>query len=304
MTDHDFDDIADRLTQLTEPRPEPADPAAPVRVRINQRRRRRAGLALAGVAATTALAIMTGSTLAGALSGNRDPGVAGFGTPSAPSGSPSAPGSTPSQPGSTPSTPGSGTGTPENATGTATPGTPSGGPTPGESQGPGRPSVDHKKVLPAPWSAKLFTKMPDANAYRPRAYYIAEGQVPTERWALLAFSTENCLVADEGPASSFGVPYVCFPKATAKSFHLVQGHNREKGTVKIGHSMVFGVAPITARKVRITAQGGVSRLADAVATPATDKLRFFGVVIPKNDLRTVTITPLDAAGNEIAVPRS
>lgn len=294
MTDHDFDDIADRLTRLTEPRPEPADPAAPVRVRINQRRRRRAGLAFAGVAATTALAIMTGSTLAGALSGNRDPGVAGF-APST--------GQTPT-PGGTPSTPGSGTGTPENATGTATPGTPSGGPTPGVSQGPSQPSVDHKKVLPAPWSAKPFTKMPDANAYRPRAYYIAEGQVPTERWALLAFSTENCLVADEGPPSSFGVPYVCFPKATAKSFHVVQGHNREKGTVKIGHSMVFGVAPITARKVRITAQGGVSRLADAVATPATDKLRFFGVVIPKNDLRPVTITPLDAAGNEIAVPRS
>ncbi|MEU4394296.1 hypothetical protein [Kribbella sp. NPDC023855] len=297
MTDHDFDDTADlgaRLTQLTEARPEPPDPAAPVRVRINQRRRRRAGLAFAGVAAATALAVMTGSTIAGALSGNREPGVAGFGpsTSQAPT------------PGGTPSTPGPATGTPENATGTATPGTVSGAPTPGVSQGPSRPSVDHQKVLPPPWSAKPFTKLPDANAYRPRAYYIAEGQIPTERWALLAYSTEACLVADEGAPSSFGVPHVCFPKATAKSFHVVQGHNREKGSVKIGHTMVMGVAPITARKVRITAQGGVTRLADAVATPSTDKLRYFGVVIPRNDLRGVTITPLDASGNEIAVPAS
>ena len=67
--------------------------------------------------------------------------------------------------------------------------------------------------------------------------------------------------------------------------------------MKIGHSMVLGVVPITARKVRITATGGVGKLADAVATPSTDKLRYFGVVIPKNDLRGVTITPLDAAGN-------
>jgi hypothetical protein len=303
MTNHDFDDtdtdtgtteLGARLTQLTEARPEPPDPAAPIHLRIKQRRRRRAGLAMAGVAAATTLAVMTGSTLAGALSGNREPGVAGFGPSTS---------QTPS-PGSTPSTQPPATSTPSPETATASPGMPSTGPQPGVSEGPSRPSVDHKKVLPAPWSAKPFTRMPDANAYRPRAYYIAEGQIPTERWALLAYSTDACLVADEGPPSSFGVPHVCFKKATAKSFHVVQGHNREKGSVKIGHSMVMGVAPITARKVRITGQGGVSLLADAVATPSTDKLRYFGVVIPKNDLRGLTVTPIDAAGNVIRVPAS
>ena len=145
--------------------------------------------------------------------------------------------------------------------------------------------------------------MPDANAYRPAAYYVAQGKIPTESWAILS-TNESCLVADEGKAQSFGVPFVCFIDWQAgrrSDFFVTQGNTKEKSTVKIDHSLVLGAVSIEARKVRIVA-GGKTYLTDAVGTPTTDRLRFFALEIPRRDLKVTSVTPLDAAGHPAPAP--
>jgi len=198
-----------------------------------------------------------------------EPAVAGFGAPSPAAVQPSTPllPSTITTPGTTPST------------------TPT-------------PAGDHQKILPAPWSAERFTKLPDANAYQPHAYYVAKGTIPTESWAVLVYSREGCLVTDEGPAVSFGRPLICFDPPQNGTHWVVQGHGKEKNSQKIDATLVMGSAPIGARKVRITA-GGKTYTTNAVATPATDTLRFFAIVIPHRDLKITSVQPLNATGHPI-----
>jgi hypothetical protein len=69
------DDLGAKLAVLTDERPEPADPAAPIRVRIKRRRlRRRTTAAAVCAAAATAVAIV-GSSVLGSM-GSAEPGVA------------------------------------------------------------------------------------------------------------------------------------------------------------------------------------------------------------------------------------
>jgi hypothetical protein len=264
------DDLSTKLAVLTEARPEPADPAAPIRLRIKSRRRRRRGYAVVvATAAATAAVLAAGPVLGSIRSSGNEPGVAGFG--------PSIPVQT------TPTTP--------PAVEPATP--PSASPT-----------GDHKTVMPAPWSDDVFNKRPDANAYPPRAYYIAKGTIPTETWAVIAFSNWGCMVTDEGPATSFGRPYVCFNEwkpGQRVNHHVVQGYTKEKGAAKIDQTLVIGAVSADARKVVIKA-GGTTYTADAVGTPATDRLRFFALVIPRKDIRINEATPLDAAGKLADAP--
>ncbi|MEU4193964.1 hypothetical protein AB0E69_18835 [Kribbella sp. NPDC026611] len=273
------DDLTDKLTVLTDDRPEPVDPAAPIRLRIARRRRRRgATVVVASAAAVTAVALGTGPVV-GSLHASPGPSVAGF--PTAPSQLPS------KKP--TPATPSS---------------APSSSHTP--SQVPVKPGSnlgDSKTKLPAPWSAERFTKMPDANAYRPHAYYLAKYTIPTESVGVLAFSRDACIVTDEGPANSFGRPYSCFTLKPGQrsAFATATASTREKSGVKMNYTLVFGVVPLDARKVRVTAAGR-TYLTDAIGTPATDKLRFFSVLVPAMDANVTAVTPLNAAGRLAAAP--
>jgi hypothetical protein len=245
------DDLQSKFAVLTDARPEPSDPAAPIRLRIKRRQRRRRGTAAVLVTAAAVTVTLAAGPVLGAFQG--DPGGGGFAAPPTPT------------------------------------------PTPGAAQ------QIHK--LPPPWSDKKFTKMPDANAYRPAAYYVAQGKIPTESWAILS-TDESCLVADEGSAQSFGVPFACFihwPAGRKADFFVTQGHTKEKSTVKIDHTLVLGAVSTEARKVRIVA-GGKTYLTDAVGTPTTDRLRFFALEIPQRDLKVTSVTPLDAASHPAPAP--
>jgi hypothetical protein len=151
--------------------------------------------------------------------------------------------------------------------------------------------------------------MPDANAYRPKAYYIAKGETSTQNWSVLAFSdngaSAGCLVAGEGPANSFGRPYQCFdewPKGRRSNFLATQGFFKEKNTQKIDAVLVMGAVSIDARKVQVRTTGGQVYTTNAVATPASERLRFFAVVILKEDAKVASIRPIDASGRLAGPP--
>lgn len=258
------DDLSTKLAVLTEDRPEPVDPAAPIRLRIQRRRRRRGAAIVVGAAAVTAAAVAIGPLLGSLHSAGREPGVAGFAPP------------VPTQP--------------RIAT-TPKPYVP-------------QTTGDHTTVMPPPWSAEVFTKLPDANAYRPKAYYIAKGSIPTEDYGVLAFSRQGCLVTDEGPATSFGRVYVCFDDwkpGQRSDFYVAPAHSKEKSDQLLDFTLVVGATSADARKVQIRS-AGKTYTTDAVGTPATDQLRFFSFLIPKKDAKVTSVTPLDAAGKPAAAP--
>lgn len=76
-------DLGAKLAVLTDERPEPADPAATVRLRIKRRQVRRRTTAAAGCAAAAVVAVVVASSVLGSVR-SAEPGVA---TPS-PSGKP------------------------------------------------------------------------------------------------------------------------------------------------------------------------------------------------------------------------
>ncbi|MEV5966448.1 hypothetical protein AB0L70_32065 [Kribbella sp. NPDC051952] len=267
------DDLNTKLAVLTEDRPEPIDPAAPIRLRIQRRRRRRGGLIVVGAATVTAAAVAVGPLLGSLHSAGGEPGVAGFAPPvvTVPSVAPS-------------------------------PGSPVPSPV---VIGPSTAEGDSKTVMPPPWSAEVFTKLPDANAYRPKAYYIAKGSIPTEEYGVLAFSRQGCIVTDEGPATSFGRIYVCFDDwkpGQHSAFYVAPARAKEKSEKLLDFTLVVGATSADARKVRIKS-GGKTYVADAVGTPATDKLRFFSYLIPAKDAKVASVTPVNAAGKLAAAPR-
>jgi hypothetical protein len=259
------DDLSTKLAVLTDDHPEPADPAAPIRVRINRRRWRRGAAIVATTAAVSAAVLATGPILGSLRSADGEPAVAGFAPP--------VPTQTPS---STVSGPPKGT----------------------------RTLGDHTTVMPPPWSDEVFTKLPDANAYRPKAYYVAKGSIPTEDYGVLAFSRQGCIVTDEGPATSFGRVYVCFENwkpGQRSDFHVAPAYAKEKNSYLIDFTLVVGAVSADARKVQIKS-AGKTYVADAVGTPATDQLRFFSVLIPRKDAKVTSVTPLNAAGKLAAAP--
>lgn len=271
------DDLKTRLTELTDARPEPADPAATVRLGIQRRRhRRRSTGAVLVTAAATAGVLVAGPALGTFRAGGTEPPVGG----------------------NTTGTTDTGTTAPVTTATTAT-----------STAGRAATSESGPRVLPPPWSDKVFTKMPDANAYGPKAYYIAEGRIPAEQWSVLVYSdyglSAGCLVTDEGPANSFGRPLSCFdewPKGRRIDYQVVQGHSREKSAVKADATMVLGAVSVAARRVEIRTKAGRTYYADAVGTPVSDKLRFFAAVLPVKDVRIASIKPLDAAGRLAAPP--
>jgi hypothetical protein len=262
------EDLSTMLAELTETRPEPPDPAIPIRLRIKRRQLRRRGTAVVLVTAVATAAVLAAGPVLGTVrgrAGGEQPGVAGV-TPT--------------------------------------------------------PAVVRTEVVKVtkdyrerevahlpPWSDEVFTKMPDANAYRPKAYYIAKGETSTQNWSVLAFSdngaSAGCLVADEGPANSFGRPYQCFdewPKGRRSNFLAAQGSVKEKNSAKIDAVLVMGAVSIDARKVQVRTTGGQLYTTNAVATPASERLRFFAVVIPKKNAKVASIRPIDASGRLAAPP--
>ncbi|WP_433168935.1 hypothetical protein [Kribbella sp. CA-247076] len=262
------DDLSTRLAVLTEDRPEPVDPAASIRLRIDRRRRRRRGAAIVvTAAAVTAAALSVGPLLGSHRSTGTESEVAGFAPP--------VPSVTPT------------------VTTTAT--------TPRQTK---TPMGDHTTVMPAPWSDEVFTKLPDANAYRPKAYYLAKGSIPTQQYGVLTYSRQGCVVTDEGPANSFGRVHVCFDDwapGQRSAFHVAAAHTREKSGEVLPYTLVVGAVSADARKVHLKS-AGTTYIADATATPATDQLRFFTVLIPKKNATVASVTPLDAAGKLTAPP--
>jgi hypothetical protein len=258
------DDLSTKLAELTETRPEPADPAVPIRLRIKRRQlRRRSAAAVLVTAAATAAVLAAGPVLdtVRGRAGSEQPGVAGVTQ------------------------------------------------TPIERSRIVKVPKDYREAHLPPWSEEVFTKMPDANAYRPKAYYIAKGDISTESWSVLAFSdngaSAGCLVADEGPANSFGRPYQCFdewPKGRRSNFLATQGSVTEKNTPKIAAVLVIGAVSVDARKVQVRTTAGQVYTANAVATPVSQRLRFFAVVIPKKGAKVASIKPLDATGHLADAP--
>jgi hypothetical protein len=261
------EDLSTMLAELTETRPEPPDPAVPIRLRIKRRQLRRRSTAVVLVTAAATVAVLAAGPVLGAVHGRAsgEPGVAGV-TPT-----------------------------------------------------PDRTKIvkvvkDYREGQQAhlpPWSDEVFTKMPDANAYRPKAYYIAKGNISTESWSVLAFSdngaSAGCLVADEGPANSFGRPYHCFDdwsKGRRSNFLAAQGSVKENNTRKIDAVLVIGAVSVDARKVQVRTTAGHVYTTNAVATPVSERLRFFAVVIPKKDAKVASIRPLDATGRLADPPTS
>ncbi|MDX2972958.1 hypothetical protein PWY87_02890 [Kribbella solani] len=168
---------------------------------------------------------------------------------------------------------------------------------------PVQPTGDHTTVMPAPWSAEKFTTQPDAGLYRPQAYYIARGTLPTESFAVLAFSRQGCLVTQEGPANNLGRQYVCFDNwqpGQRGAYQRVLAYTQKNGAI-MPFTLIIGAVSADARSVRIIS-AGKTYVTDAVGTPATDRLRFFSVLIPVKNADITTVAPLNASGRAAAAP--
>lgn len=150
--------------------------------------------------------------------------------------------------------------------------------------------------LPEPWSDEpAFTKQPDSLKYAP-AFYVSRGSIPNESWAVASYISPGCLiVTDEGPAKSFGGAKACF------SQNWQPGQQSQYKTVAalvpnlsspMHLTMVMGVVPTDARKVRVTA-GGATYVTDAVGTPNSSRVRFFALVInaAESDITAVAPSP-------------
>ncbi|WP_371401852.1 hypothetical protein OHA10_28550 [Kribbella sp. NBC_00662] len=150
--------------------------------------------------------------------------------------------------------------------------------------------------LPEPWSDEpAFTKQPDSLKYAP-AFYVSRGSIPNESWAVASYISPGCLiVTDEGPAKSFGGAKACF------SQNWQPGRRSQYKTVAavvpnlsspMHLTMVMGVVPTDARKVRVTARG-TTYVADAVGTPNSSRVRFFALVInaAESDITAVAPSP-------------
>ncbi|ONI78347.1 hypothetical protein BWI15_02415 [Kribbella sp. ALI-6-A] len=256
------EDLAAKLAAMTESRPEPADPAAPVRQRIEQRRRRRRSTAAVLVAAAAVtVAAAAGPALDALRPGGPEAGVAGFAPPT-----------------------------------TAAPMLPT------PSVTPPQPSSPQTKVLPEPWSDKEFTTLPDANAYRPAYYVaqgrISTGNWSALSLSGACLVVEEGAGNSFGRPYRC---YTEWPAGRSGDFTVTPGRVREKSATMIDATLVMGAVSVEARTVRIVA-GGKTYTTDAVGTPTSDRLRFFALVVPHKNAKVDSMTPLDADGRPAPAP--
>lgn len=263
--DHDRQRLQNELLGLAELPTAPADPTPEIRRRVRRiRRRRSAGVAGLAACAVTAVAVLAGPTL-GAMRGDTEPGFAG-----------------------TPKT----TNTP--------PGTPSASP-PSTVTPPGTHTPEPSFPLPEPWSDRVFTKEPDRNAYRPKAYHVNQGTVDGRSWAVWAFNDDGrsagCLVVE--PQDAFD-PYACYdqwPAGRRVNWSTSVAHEGPKPNLNLlPATLVMGAVSVDARSVDIKVAGRTYH-ADAVGTPASNRLRFFAIVVPVTDAKPGEVTPRDANGD-------
>ena len=85
-------------------------------------------------------------------------------------------------------------------------------------------------------------------------------------------------------------------KEKYSSYQLGFFDAKEKNTPKIDAVLVIGAVSVDARKVQVRTTAGQVYTADAVATPVSERLRSFAVVIPKKDAKVTSIKPLNSNG--------
>lgn len=264
---HD-EDLRSALLELTEPRPEPADPAAGVSVRIRRLRQRRRGTAaVLAAAVVTAATIVTGQGLDALRSGG-DPGVSGPGV-SSPTVAPSA--------------------------------RPSAAPKPAVTPTMNDPRKNAK--LPPPWKDKEFTKFPERNLYAPQAIYLAQGTHAGGSWAALTYTSnmlsEACIAVEStlGEGFSAGGCFDDWPVGRRADWSVEPVlSGRKPNFTMTNTTLVAGVVSADARSVVIKTKDGKDYRTPAVGTPTSDKLRFFFLVIPRRDAKVVSVEPLDESG--------
>lgn len=265
MNQDQLEHLRDGLLGLSEPAIGPSDPAAGVNQRVRRLRRRRTAGSLAGVAVLTAGVIVASQTLT--TTPQSEPPVAGL-------------------PGSTPTV------TVDIRTGEIIGSTP-----PGVVALPQFP-------LPAPWSAKMYTKLPDANAFRPHGYYVVnETKLDGRPWGMVSYQSTD---SDRGPGCLEVTPQGVFDPANCFDRHA-SGARADWRTATatrgmkpdlrpLPYTLVYGVTHFDARSVKVTLANGASYQTTAVGTPTSRSQRFFGVVVPVKDGQIKKVEPLDANG--------
>ncbi|MBM7789195.1 hypothetical protein [Tenggerimyces flavus] len=173
---------------------------------------------------------------------------------------------------------------------------------------PAGPVTANAPVVPddqaEPFSDRKYTKLPEANAYRP-GYYVASGKEADKDWNALSTLTaeRGCLVIEP---QTLNDSFVCFddwtdPAKRADWFTTGLRLGAKPDFEPLDKTLVLGAVSIEARSVRIETANGQLYTADAVATPNSDQLRFFAFVVPQRDAKVTAVTPLDENG-EVADP--
>lgn len=266
------DDLRTVLLDLTEPRPEPPDPAALVLRRVQRHRHRRRGATIA-VAAVVTGAVLAGVPALDRLGRDTEPGVAG---------------------------------PPVSTTTVAPP--PTAAPQPSVTPTSNVPAQNRR--LPAPWKDKTFTKFPERNLYAPQGIYLAEGELAGHRWHAVTHTgntlSEGCIdVTSDDPAApelGFSGCFDDWPAGRVIDYSVNQAFTGHKPDLKAIATFVGGAVSEQARSVRIRTADGQVRTTPAIGTPTSDQLRFFLVLLPGSTARVTEVTPLDAAGRLAGPP--
>ena len=267
MTQDQLERLRDGLLDLADPSTGPSDPAALVNDRVRQLRRRRTAGSLAGVAVVTAGVILASQTLAGTP--QSEPPVAGFPTPTR-------------------------TIVMEPKTGKILTENP-----PRQEQA-NLPSFP----LPQPWLNQMYTKLPDANAFRPHGYYVqTETKLVGRPWGMVSYqagtttSESGCL--EVIPQGVFDAA-ACFDRPEPHARVDWRAQTATSGTkpelTELNNSLVYGVTHYGARSVRITLANGTTYQAPATGTPASRSQRFFALVVPAKAPAVKKVEAFDAQG--------
>ena len=264
MNQDQLERLRDDLLDLADPSTGPSDPAALVNDRVRQLRRRRTAGSLAGVAVVTAGVILASQTLTGTP--QSDTPVAGLATPIR----------------TTVMDPKTGKILSEN---------------PPKANLPGFP-------LPQPWLNQMYTKLPDANAFRPHGYYVqTETKLSGRPWGMVSYqagmttSEAGCL--EVIPQGVFDAA-ACFARPEPHARVDWRAQTATRGTkpelTELNYSLVYGATHYGARSVKITLANGTTYQAPATGTPASRSQRFFALVVPAKAPAVKKVEAFDAQG--------